>query len=158
MTSPQPPQPSLQDILDLARQRAHALGLPYTGALLPAEAWRVWQEAPNAQLVDVRTRAELDWVGRVPHAVEIEWVCYPENLPNDHFLDQLRAAVPPPEPPLLFLCRSGGRSNFAARLAHMAGYRVVYNILEGFEGPLDRNHQRGNAGGWRHAGLPWHQS
>ena len=63
---------TLSDLLSLAHERAENLGLPYQGALTPAETWQVMQLAPGAKLVDVRTRAELDWVGRVPGAVEIE--------------------------------------------------------------------------------------
>ena len=39
-------------------------GLTYAGALLPAEAHRLMQE--GAALVDVRTKPELLYVGRVP--------------------------------------------------------------------------------------------
>ena len=41
------------------------LNLPYEGALYPAEAYEIQQSAPGAKLVDVRSRAELDWVGRI---------------------------------------------------------------------------------------------
>jgi rhodanese-related sulfurtransferase len=51
--------------------------MPYEGALTPAEAHEMLQLAPGAKLVDVRTRAELDFVGRIPGAVEIEWQSYP---------------------------------------------------------------------------------
>ena len=63
-------------ILQSAQQRAKDMGLPYEGALLPAEAYELLQSAPGAKLVDVRCRAELDWVGRIPDAVEIEWLTY----------------------------------------------------------------------------------
>ena len=98
----------LTDLLQLARERARELGLPYTGALTPQEAYQVWQLAPGAKLVDVRTRAEWDWVGRIPGAVEIEWQSYPENRPNGHFLAQLKQQVDP-EARLMFLCRSDVR-------------------------------------------------
>jgi len=64
-------------ILQAAQQRAKELGQPCEGALLPAEAYEILQSAPGVKLVDVRSRAELDWVGRVPGAVEIEWATYP---------------------------------------------------------------------------------
>ena len=80
----------LADLLELARLRASEFGLPYAGALTPAEAYEVWGLAPGAKLVDVRTRAELDWVGRVPGAVEIEWTDYPAGQRNPHFLAQLK--------------------------------------------------------------------
>lgn len=147
----------LNDLLELARQRAQRLGLPYAGALTPAEAYEIWQLAPGTRLVDVRTRAEWDWVGRVPGATEIEWLSYPGNQPNPHFLAQLRREVDP-EALVLFMCRSGGRSDKAARAAAEAGYPECYNVLEGFEGDRDANHHRNRIGGWRHAGLPWQQS
>jgi rhodanese-related sulfurtransferase len=113
--------------------------------------------APGAKLVDVRTRAELDWVGRVPDAVEIEWNTYPEGERNPNFLVQLKHQVNS-EALVMFLCRSGGRSNAAAKLAAESGYAEAYNILEGFEGDRDAHQQRNTVGGWRAAGLPWTQS
>ncbi|MCK9992456.1 MAG: hypothetical protein Dbin4_00976 [Alphaproteobacteria bacterium] len=85
----------LTDLLRLAQQRAQEMKLPYAGALTPAEAYEVWQLAPGAKLVDVRTRAEWDWVGRVPGAVEIEWMGYPGNVGNSHFLAQFGREVDP---------------------------------------------------------------
>lgn len=146
----------LTEILTLARERGQAMGLPYAGAVTPLEAWALLQNAPGARIVDVRTRAEWDWVGRVPDAVEIEWNQYPGNARNENFMAQLRHEVDP-EALVLFLCRSGARSDAAARLATSAGYNACYNILEGFEGDKDANHHRNKIGGWRHAGLPWIQ-
>ena len=144
----------LTDILNLAQKRARDLGLPYAGALTPKEAGEIWQLAPGAKLVDVRTRAEWDWVGRIPGAEEIEWLSYPTNQPNGHFLVQLNQQVDP-EALVMFICRSGVRSHNAASLASQAGYSEAYNVLEGFEGDKDANGKRGNTGGWRYAGLPW---
>lgn len=146
----------LSDLLNVAAQRAADMNLPYAGALTPQEAHEVWQLAPGARLVDVRTRAEWEWVGRVPDAVEIEWLTWPTGKPNPGFLAQLKREVDS-EALVLFLCRSGGRSHQAACLASEAGYLEVYNVLEGFEGDKDANGQRNRIGGWRHAGLPWRQ-
>jgi len=132
------------------------MGLPYSGALLPAEAWQVWQSAPGAKLVDVRTRAERDWVGRVPGATEIELLTYPGSRPNPQFVAELEQQVDR-EALTMFLCRSGGRSHNAAMLAMQAGYTECYNVLEGFEGDRDAAGHRGTVGGWRVAGLPWVQ-
>ncbi|HRA81352.1 MAG TPA: rhodanese-like domain-containing protein [Thauera sp.] len=147
---------TLSDLLMLARQRAATLDLPYQGALTPAETWQVLQLAPGARLVDVRSRAELDWVGRVPDAVEIEWSSWPGMQRNPNFVSQLRHQVDA-EALVLFICRSGVRSDGAARVALEAGYSNCYNVLEGFEGDKDANGQRNRIGGWRHAGLPWNQ-
>ena len=144
----------LTALLNLAQARASELGLPYAGALTPKEAYEIWQLAPGARLVDVRTRAERDWVGRIPGAEEIEWTSYPTGQPNSHFLAQLKQSVDR-EALVMFICRSGVRSHGAACLASEAGYSECYNVLEGFEGDKDANGQRGKVGGWRHAGLPW---
>jgi rhodanese-related sulfurtransferase len=132
------------------------MGLPYSGALLPREAYQLWKSLPGAQLVDVRTRAEWDWVGRIPGAIEIELLSYPGNRPNPEFVPQLRQKVET-QAPVLFICRSGGRSHNAAMLALQAGYADCYNVLEGFEGDRDPDGHRNTVGGWRAAALPWTQ-
>lgn len=146
----------IADILNAARERAQKMGLPYAGALTPGEAYAVWQKAPGAQMVDVRTRAEWDYVGRIPGATEIELLTYPSNRPNPEFVAELERRVRK-EAPVMFICRSGGRSHNAAMLATQAGYSSSYNVLEGFEGDKDGQGHRNTTGGWRAAGLPWVQ-
>lgn len=146
----------LTEILNLAHARAQALGLPYKGAVTPQEAYELLRLAPGAKLVDVRTRAEWDWVGRVPGAVEIEWNQYPGGVRNPNFLAELQRQVDR-ESLVMFLCRSGARSDGAAQLATDNGYGDSYNVLEGFEGDKDASGHRSTVGGWRHAGLPWMQ-
>ncbi len=148
---------TLSEILAAAQDRAQQLNLPYSGALTPTEAYEVLRHAPGARLVDVRTRAELDWVGRVPGAVEVEWVTYPGSQPNPHFAQQLRQQVDA-EALVMFMCRSGVRSNAAAVASTQLGYTEIYNVLEGFEGDKGSTGHRNTVGGWRHAGLPWIQS
>lgn len=143
------------EILRRARARAVERKLPYAGALTPAEAHALMQT--GARLVDVRTRAELEWVGRVPGAVAVEWNVWPGGTRNPGFAEELLAAVPPSDTPVMFLCRSGGRSGGAAALAAQLGYSQAFNILEGFEGDKDPEGHRGNLGGWKKAGLPWSQ-
>ena len=146
----------LSDILAIARQRSQSMDHPYQGDVTPQEASDLLQLAPGAKLVDVRTRAEWDWVGRVPGAIEIEWNQYPGGTRNPNFLAELKRQVDP-ESLVLFLCRSGVRSIGAASMASEAGFNACYNILEGFEGDKDAEGHRGNIGGWRKAGLPWIQ-
>jgi len=147
----------LATLLESAQQRAKQMKLSYQGALYPDEAHAILQSAPNAKLVDVRSRAELDWVGRIPDAVEIEWASYPGMKPNSQFLNELGKQVEK-QTPVLFLCRSGTRSHLAAAAATQAGYTACYNVLEGFEGEKDSDGHRNTVGGWRAAGLPWEQS
>jgi hypothetical protein len=70
---------TIADILEKARQRAKEMDLPYKGALLPVEAYQLLMEVTGAKLVDVRSQAELDWVGRIPGAIEIELRAYPQT-------------------------------------------------------------------------------
>lgn len=147
---------TLSDLLTLAQTRGRDLERPYQGELTPREAYEVLQKAPGARLVDVRTRAEWDWVGRLPGAVEIEWNQYPGGVRNPNFITELKRQVDP-ESLVMFICRSGVRSIGAAAAATEAGYSQCYNVLEGFEGDKDAHGHRNTIGGWRHAGLPWHQ-
>ena len=136
-------------ILARAAQRGRQLGLPYAGAVTPAEAQRLSQ-AGAAQVVDVRTLPEWQHVGHVPGAPRVEWPREGDGNAMAAFIEQLRQAVDPSRPVLL-LCRSGARSHHAAHLAARSGFPGAYNILEGFEGNQGANN------GWRAAGLPWQQ-
>jgi rhodanese-related sulfurtransferase len=147
----------LSDILTLAQQRADALHVPYAGVLTPSEAFELTQRSTEARIVDVRTQAERDWVGRIPQALEIEWVSYPEMRANPDFIVSLKQHARA-DMPLLFICRSGARSHQAALAAEAAGFKNCYNVLEGFEGDKDNKGHRGRVGGWKAAGLPWVQS
>jgi rhodanese-related sulfurtransferase len=110
----------------------------------------------GAKLVDVRTGAELHYVGSVPGSEAIEWNTL-EGQRNPDFLRQLEQVTRKDEP-VMFLCRSGARSHAAAIAATQAGWKETYNVLEGFEGDRDAEGHRNAIGGWRKAGLPWIQS
>ena len=148
---------SITEILNRAKLRANEMDLPYEGALLPTEALTFLQENSGARLVDVRSKAEWSWVGRIPGAVEIEWLFFPSMQANPDFLEHLSLKVPK-ESPVMFICRSGVRSNQAAIAALESGYVNCFNVLEGFEGDKDSNGHRGVQGGWKAAGFPWVQS
>lgn len=141
-----------------AHERAVAQGLPYTGALTPAEAHALREAAADATIIDVRTDAELSYVGRIPGALEIEWLSYPGREPNANFIAELKEAGLTEQSSLLFICRSGVRSHNAAIAAASSGFAKVYNVIEGFEGDLDEKGQRNSVNGWRFRGLPWSQS
>lgn len=146
------------EILALARQRAQENQLPYAGALTPQEAYTLLQNDPQVKLVDVRTNAERDWIGRPNIATEqhaaVQWSLYPGGTPNPAFLPQLADAVAR-ENIVLFLCRGAVRSRHAAKLASENGYANCFDVLEGFEGEKDAEGHRKTVNGWCHAGLPW---
>ncbi|HEY5801484.1 MAG TPA: rhodanese-like domain-containing protein [Burkholderiaceae bacterium] len=149
---------AIRIILTEAGNRGRSGQLPYAGAVTPAEAYTLLQANPKVKLIDVRTNAERDWVGRAAVPAEqhagIEWNVYPAGSQNPGFIEQLKQ-VAAPDDVLLFLCRSGVRSRAAAALATQHGYAQSYDILEGFEGNKDENGHRKTVGGWCKAGLPW---
>jgi rhodanese-related sulfurtransferase len=141
-------------ILAQAHARAEQLQLDYAGTLTPQEALSVLQNDPNAVLVDVRTRAELELVGYIPFATHIEWATYPGMVANAHFADQLEMNINK-ESLVIFICRTGGRSHNAAMVAKSLGFDHAYNMVEGFEGEANSQKQRGLTNGWKYQCLPW---
>lgn len=142
-------------ILEQARQRALESQLPYAGSIAPLDAWTLFQ-AGDAILVDVRTAEERKFVGHVPETRHVAWMTGLSLSRNPRFVKELETKAGKDEV-ILLLCRSGKRSAAAAEAATKAGFRNVFNILEGFEGDLDEQQRRGTFNGWRQAGLPWIQ-
>ncbi|CAN5687127.1 rhodanese-like domain-containing protein [soil metagenome] len=139
-------------------------GAGYAGDVAPKTAWKILSENKDAVLIDVRTRAEWNYVGLpdldslAKKAALIEWQVFPSMQPNPEFVGALSGALADKETPLLFLCRSGARSAAAAKAMTAAGYSTCLNVADGFEGPLDAQAKRGAAGGWKATGLPWRQT
>ncbi|MFZ5610569.1 MAG: rhodanese-like domain-containing protein [Pseudomonadota bacterium] len=136
----------------------------HAGDVTAREAWAILQGAPAAQLVDVRSEAEWAFVG-VPdlrslgkEPVLIAWQSYPGMRRNPDFLTALIGRCADKTAPLLFLCRSGGRSAEAAAAVTAAGYERCYNVTGGFEGARDETGHRATVSGWKVAALPWVQS
>lgn len=144
----------LESILTTAKMRSKSQQFTYVGALTPEEAFEVLEKNNQAILVDVRSKAELDLVGRVPNAIHIEWASYPGMVANPNFPAQLQAIVPQ-DASVIFMCRTGGRSHNAASVAASLGYKNAFNMLEGFEGEANAFNQRTLTNGWKFAGLPW---
>jgi rhodanese-related sulfurtransferase len=129
----------------------------------PTRVWEALRTDPKAQLVDVRTDAEWNFIG-VPdlasagkQAVLVSWQVYPSMQRNPAFADQLKEAGFTPEQHIYFICRSGQRSLAAAQAAQEAGFPHAYNVADGFEGAVDAHGHRGVAAGWKAKGLPWRQ-
>ena len=129
----------------------------------PEKAWEALKSEPQAQLVDVRTEPEWNFIG-VPdladvgkQAVLIPWQVYPTMQVNGQFTDHLKQAGFTPDHHIYFICRTGGRSMAAAQAAQAAGFSNVYNVADGFEGGPDGQGHRGTVAGWKADGLPWRQ-
>lgn len=135
----------------------------YAGDITPSEAWDRLKSEPTAKLVDVRTQAEWVYVG-IPDLAPlgkqpllVSWQVFPAMTRNEAFAEQLKSQGVVPGDTVLFLCRSGVRSQAAAELMAGLGYGAAYNVTDGFEGPLDASRHRGASGGWKASGLPWAQ-
>jgi rhodanese-related sulfurtransferase len=122
-----------------------------------AQAW------PKAQLVDVRTVAEWNFVGlpdisslgRQVHC--LEWQNFPSGERNPGFVIEASQALGDKTAPVLLLCRSGARSRAAAIALTEAGFAQAFNIAGGFEGDMDGEGHRGTQSGWKAENLPWRQ-
>jgi rhodanese-related sulfurtransferase len=129
----------------------------------PTQTWEALKTNPQAHLVDVRTDVEWTFVG-VPdlqpaakEALLIPWQTYPTMQRNPGFEDKLKQAGLTADSHIYFICRSGARSMAAAQAAQAAGFAHVYNVADGFEGPVDPEGHRGSVAGWKADGLPWVQ-
>ena len=136
------------------------------------QAWDVKQKrGADVLLVDVRTRAEAQYVG-LPEVLDMH-IPYMENSAffewddvrnqykveaNHQFAQSiaslLAASAKGKNTVLVLICRSGDRSAKAVNLLAQLGYSQVYSVLDGFEGDLSPDGQR-SVNGWKNAGLPW---
>jgi rhodanese-related sulfurtransferase len=135
----------------------------------PAEAFALLKKDPDSVLVDVRTFEEFNFVG-VADASEfnnrmilLPWQLMPTMEVNHNFNISLKKELEKlfkekaTKAKVVFLCRTGGRSNQAANQALTLGYENSYNLVNGFEGDLDEFSQRGKINGWKAKLLPWRQ-
>jgi rhodanese-related sulfurtransferase len=128
----------------------------------------------KALVIDVRTQAEIEYVGvadivdsNVPYMVN-DYNTWDEKngryqmSPNSGFLSKMNdlasGAGLNKDSTIIVMCRSGDRSAGAANLMAKAGYTNVYSVEDGFEGDVAKNgDHKGQrvVNGWKNAGLPW---
>jgi rhodanese-related sulfurtransferase len=126
-------------------------------SLKPKDALAFLRANPQAAFIDVRARAEYLFVGHPPGARHVAWNDVPDWEINPRFVADVQAIADAAQPVVL-ICRAGNRSLAAGQALERAGFREVYNVLDGFEGPLDDQHHRNTIAGWRKDGLAWEQS
>ena len=89
--------------------------MAYAGDVDPRDTYDAIASNPNAMLVDVRTEAELVYVGSPDLSsierplITVEWVRYPHGQQNPDFLTELETHGVQPDQSVYFLCRSGVR-------------------------------------------------
>jgi rhodanese-related sulfurtransferase len=139
----------------------------YEDDVTVTDCWSALSSDPDAFLIDVRTSAEWNFVG-VPQtpgdarpAILAEWQTYPAMSVDAGFAERLSQHIlengGSRESRLFFLCRSGARSMSSAAAMTAAGFAHCFNVLGGFEGPVDADGHRGTVAGWKAEGLPWSQ-
>jgi len=158
--------PNTAAALDVPRKKQTRLGLYITAR----EAYAQWQEDQNGiKILDVRTPEEYIFVGHAPMARNIPVGLVNQRQTaekkglvmeaNPNFLSEINKQYRP-EDKIYIMCRSGGRSAKAVNLLAEAGYKNVYNVIDGFEGDAVKesdSYYRGKRvkNGWKNSGAPW---
>ena len=155
--------PALSNCLLGAAMSPSPSSLDYAGDIGAAEAWEMLKSNAKAQLVDVRTVAEWNFVGLPDlspvgrQVICVEWQGVPTGARNPGFVVEASQVLGDKSAPVLLLCRSGARSRAAAIALTEAGFAQAFNIAGGFEGDADAEGHRGNTNGWKAENLPWRQ-
>ncbi|MFQ6081853.1 MAG: rhodanese-like domain-containing protein [Candidatus Aminicenantia bacterium] len=120
------------------------------------EAYQMLKNS-STYLIDVRSVAEYVFVGHPEMAYNIPLMFWSEKeqklIPNENFLQDIKSSFKKDDV-LIFLCRSGGRSLEAAKLAKQSGFIKLFNVKEGFEGEKDEQGYR-TVNGWKNSHLPY---
>jgi rhodanese-related sulfurtransferase len=151
---------------NLPKEKQTVLGLYVTAK----EAHEKWQAEPEKlKILDVRTPEEFLFVGhptmawKIPLAAQTyEWDAGKGQFPMKplpDFVDRVKE-VAKPHDTLMVMCRSGGRSAMAANVLAKAGFKHVYNIIDGMEGDTVEDPDSVYLGqrmknGWKNSGCPW---
>ena len=148
-----------------------------TGLHLTAVEAAAMKRADPAKVlfIDVRSRAEAMLLGMptlADHLVPLldfsapwEWSAdqgeYLQQA-NPRFVQdveqRLTKAGLTKNDPVILLCRSGTRSNSAAGLLSLYGFKKAYTVIDGYEGDLATSGPQAgqrSVNGWKNAKLPW---
>lgn len=128
-------------------------------SLTAAETYDRLKKIPNGKILDVRTSAEVLFVGQVIYGLcaFVQWKGFPDGSVNPDFVLEVEKQGLSKNCEIFVLCRSGVRSLDAAKALQTAGYKNLTNICDGFEGDLNAQGRRGTINGWKASGLPWQQ-
>jgi rhodanese-related sulfurtransferase len=150
----------------LPKEKQTALGLYVTAK----EAYEKWQASPDkVKIFDVRTPEEFIFVGhptmawKIPVAAQTwQWDAAKKQFPLKPLPDFVSRVkeVAKPSDTILVTCRSGGRSAIAVNMLAQAGFKNVWNIVDGFEGDRVEDaesvfHGMPMRNGWKNSGCPW---
>lgn len=142
-----------------------------TGLYVTAEEAGAMLEDEDVLLVDIRSRAEVAFVGlpvrtdkHISFMEMAEAGSYdPDRAtyrlePNPNFVRDfvffMRDEKAGGGTRVILMCRSGSRSAKVADILARMGYEAVYTMVDGFEGDTSGDGAR-TVDGWRNAGLDW---
>ncbi len=138
--------------------------------LTAREAYDRWKADPEKVIIiDVRTTEEYLFVGnpamawKIPFATQsYDWDKVKGKFPMHILPDFVFRVnqVAKPEDIIMVMCRSGGRSALAINLLTQAGFKELYNIIDGMEGDTVKEtgsifHGQRLVNGWKNSGCPW---
>jgi len=156
----------MTEVAQLPKEKQTTLGLYLTAR----EAYERWKAEPEkVKIVDVRTPEEYLFVGhptmawKIPVAVQLyEWDVERKQFSMKPLLDFVTRVreMASPNDTLMLMCRSGGRSAIACNFLAQAGFKHVYNIVDGMEGDTVQDPESVFVGqrlknGWKNSGNPW---
>ena len=151
---------------------------PFDLYLSAREAYDMKAASPrDVLLVDIRTRAEIQFVGfadiadaNIPFQIfSDEWKLEEDGVDGSYHklynidfveaVDNLIASKNKDKSvPIILMCASGSRTTLAAEELYAADYKKVYFQVEGFEGiKAKQGPDQGKrvVNGWKNRGLPW---
>jgi rhodanese-related sulfurtransferase len=155
---------------------------------LSIEAYDMLNTVPDTYLIDIRTRAEYQFVGHPHKAYLFPYRFFTGNFAetdgthayqlsanNKDFVAEIGKVFKKTDN-LLIMCRDGTRSSLAAKDLIEAGYKNIFHVEDGFEGPEFPHFKDDNRNkfyrqlakrnkiygfehrrhyGWQWWGLPW---
>ena len=157
---------SASQIAKLPKGKQTTLGLYLTAK----EAYEQWKTEPDkVKIIDVRTPEEYLFVGhptmawKIPVAIQIyEWDSKEEKFPMKPLADFAArcSKVAKKDDTLMLMYRSSGRSAIAVNMLAQAGFKHVYNIVDGMEGDVNADSEsvaqaQPLKDGWKNSGCPW---
>jgi rhodanese-related sulfurtransferase len=152
--------------ITLPKEKQTVLGLYVTAK----DAYAKWQAEPDKiKIIDVRTPEEFLFVGhptvgwKIPaFAQSYEWNAERQQFPMKPLPDFVArvSEIAKPDDTLMVMCRAGGRGAIAANMLAQAGFKNVYNIVDGMEGDATGDSEsvakaQPKTDGWLNSGCPW---
>ena len=114
--------------------------------ILSIEAYDMLNTVPDTYIIDIRTRAEYQFIGHPVGSYLFPYMFMTKNFQknnglygyqfsdkNADFISEL-SKIFQKSNNLLIICRDGKRSMLAARELVSAGFKNIYDVEDGFEG------------------------